>query len=190
MTYNPKTMKWEGNERELAAFDAPVEPRSSPPRQPALITKVGHSGGKVGVQVVGGMVFDPVRMCWLKVDEDPDDESDPFEGVDEIPDDVMSVDTHSAPGIPGGGSSIIMGVASSISGSGGASSAGRLAGAFGEFIVGEEFDVGPQFQKRQREEEDRWKQVVAGWITTDAGPKKENHWLYAELMQTQIPHLR
>ncbi|KAI8587477.1 hypothetical protein BDZ88DRAFT_239131 [Geranomyces variabilis] len=63
MVYNPTLQKWEGNEDALLEFD-----RASPSR-PALITNVG--GYKLP-QSVGGMVFDPVRMCWLGNDEDGD----------------------------------------------------------------------------------------------------------------------
>lgn len=189
MTYNPKTMKWDGNERDLTAFNEPAEDRTTPPRQPALISKVGHSGGKLGIQVVGGMVFDPTRMCWLKVDEGPEDEQDPFEGVEDIPEDIMSVDNQSVPGLPGGTGSIIMGGMSNFGGGSGGAGGGttsRASGAFGEFVVGEEFDVGPQFVQRQREEEDRWRKRVDGWITADAGPKRENRWLLKELTEAPL----
>ncbi|KAI5787193.1 hypothetical protein EDC01DRAFT_717972 [Geopyxis carbonaria] len=179
MTYNPRTMRWDGNERDLQAFDHPAETRT-PPRQPALITKVNQSGGKAGIQVVGGMVFDPSRMCWLKVDEDPEDEFDPFEGVDDLPDDMMSIDDQSITGRPGTNNSIVMGDASTFGGGGGG--AGRLNGAGGEFVVGEEFDVGPMFVGKQREEEERWRKRVEGWISIEVASKRENRFALKEIL--------
>ncbi|KAI7034468.1 hypothetical protein KC352_g47141, partial [Hortaea werneckii] len=89
MTYNPITQRWEGNENTLTHFDIPPPlqtptptghqrqsswleagppPSASPPR-PALIApmKAAH-----GVQVNGGMVFDPRQMKWLKLKEGRD----------------------------------------------------------------------------------------------------------------------
>lgn len=109
----------------------------TPPR-PALITNVNSSKA---FQVVGGMVFDPARMCWLKVapDED-DDEGDPFEGVEDLMDECTSIDGTNVGGL----------------------------GNCGEFIVGEEFDVGPEFVRRQREEEERWRRKLDGWVYNGA----------------------
>lgn len=80
MTYNPTLQKWEGNEDVLLEFD-----RASPSR-PALIT---NKGGYKMPQVVGGMVFDPTRMCWVGNEEEADVFAD-------FPDD-MSVITDVAP---------------------------------------------------------------------------------------------
>lgn len=33
-----------------------------------------------------------------------------------------------------------------------------------EWLVGEEFDVGPEFVKRQREEEERWRRKCEKWV--------------------------
>ena len=70
MTYNPALQKWEGNESALLDFDKPFVN----PVRPALITNIG--GSKIP-QVVGGMVFDPDKMCWIGNDEDVD----VFEGL-------------------------------------------------------------------------------------------------------------
>lgn len=160
MTYNPRTFRWEGNDRDLKAFELPDV--RTPPR-PALITKVNQSGSKMGIQVVGGMVFDPSRMCWLKVDEDPEDEGDPFEGLDDLPEDLMSVDGQSIAGVQTRTNSVVMGGVGSAFGGGIA----RISGGFGEFVVGEEFDVGPEFERRQREEEDKWRKLTHGWISAE-----------------------
>ena len=36
-----------------------------------------------------------------------------------------------------------------------------------EWTVAEEFDVGPEFVRRQRNEEDRWKRKVEKWLQTE-----------------------
>ncbi|KAF8468388.1 hypothetical protein BDZ91DRAFT_109092 [Kalaharituber pfeilii] len=137
MTYNPKTYRWEGNENSLEEFDR--HQAITPPR-PALITNINSntSGISKGIQIVGDMLFDPQRMCWLKVsNNDEDDEGDPFEGVDDLLDEVVSIDGTNVSG---------------------------LGTSCGEWIVGEEFDVGPEFVRRQREEEERWRRRVDGWV--------------------------
>lgn len=171
MRWNPTLFKWEGNENALTPFDAPILPPRSPKPPdgsskvaPALIANVGATKG---VQVVGGMVFDPQRMCWLKMAPSHasnhrfgraasprsigtlDDEEDPFAGLDDLDE---SKDRKSALGY---------GVRleddlSSIGGSKGL--------AEDEWLVGEEFDVGPEFVKRQRSEEENWRRKVEGWV--------------------------
>lgn len=175
MTYNPKTFRWEGNENEIRGFEAEKNP--TPPR-PALISNVNHSGSKLGIQVVGGMVFDPASMSWLKVDEDSEeDDHDPFEGFDDLMDqDMLSIDGFSGGGADSGIGPIFGGRSAE------GSRSGRLSGGFGEFVVGEEFDVGPEFVRRQREEEDRWRKKVDGWISTGEATKIENRWAIRELL--------
>lgn len=107
---------------------------TSPPR-PALITNGNAS--KMDVQVVNGMVFDPEQMCWVKL-SDEDGEKDPFEGLDDLtecPQDSTAV-------------------------------ANQAAGQFkqGEFAVGEEFDAGPVFIRRQRDEEIKWRRWTRHWV--------------------------
>jgi len=46
---------------------------------------------------------------------------------------------------------------------GGRKSEGGL-GLKDDWLVGEEFDVGPEFVKRQREEEERWKRKCEKWV--------------------------
>ncbi|KAH8145781.1 uncharacterized protein LAJ45_10258 [Morchella importuna] len=177
MTYNSKTFKWEGNENEVKGFETEKIP--TPPR-PALISNVNHSGSKLGIQVVGGMVFDPASMSWLKVDEDPDEENDdPFEGFDDLMDHDMTSNGFSGDG----GDSAIGPIFGGGSAGGGSRSGTRLSGGYGEFVVGEEFDVGPEFVRRQREEEDRWRKRVDGWISTGEATKMENKWAIRDLLE-------
>lgn len=195
MHWNSAHLRWEGNESVLASFNSnnerptsiptPVQglthhqsgPPPSPPR-PALITNM--AGAAQGVQVVGGMVFDPGRMCWLKMgrggrrssvaggatsnestsnpmspsvgdDDDDDQEEDPFKGIEDLKDTGppgMELDTP-GPNKKAAGSDAV-----------GASA--------GDWLVGEEFDLGPEFIRRQRDEEDVWRGRVAGWFAQGA----------------------
>ncbi|KAJ4340353.1 hypothetical protein N0V87_002645 [Didymella glomerata] len=122
-------------------------PAPSPPR-PALISQISAPRG---VQYEGRMVFDPVKMTWLKAPRqstgpaspmsvgDPDEEEDPFAGLDDLKDNESVV---------GGNNGM----------------AGGAANADDPTFVGEEFDVGPSFIRRQREEEAVWRRRVEGWV--------------------------
>ncbi|KAK9495179.1 hypothetical protein V1508DRAFT_411150 [Lipomyces doorenjongii] len=157
MRYNPTTYTWEGNDTVSADFD---DIALTPPR-PALIS---NFTANKGVQIVGGMIFDPVRMCWFKAHDtisgeglhDQEDEDDPFAGFDDLVDDLSQLNV-STPKLRAG------------------TSPGQIpakqmhntvdtGNVYGEFVVGEEFDVGPGFIKRQTDEEERWRRKVQGWI--------------------------
>lgn len=172
MSWNPILFRWEGNENALAPFEVPIpqptalaSPKSpgGGKAAPALIANVGATKG---VQMSGGMVFDPQRMCWLKMapqhgelrhgsSSNPmspdtlDDDDDPFAGLDDLDDGIK---------------------AKSTTGQGNDDSLGGTAAAKGsslvedEWLVGEEFDVGPEFVRRQKAEEERWKSKVDGWV--------------------------
>lgn len=179
MTYNPHTLRWEGNENTLQHFDLPPvetptptghrEPQSymdarhpppqarppppSPPR-PALIAPMSTASTQ-NIQVVGGMVFDPRAMKWLKFKSgereasgplspsvtDNDEEEDVFAGLDDLKD-------ENSPAVGAGGS-----VASP-----------NLAPADGGTSLHEEFDLGPAFITRQRDEEALWRKKCEGWF--------------------------
>ncbi|KAF1835203.1 hypothetical protein BDW02DRAFT_638747 [Decorospora gaudefroyi] len=128
---------------KLAQPPAPV-PAPSPPR-PALISQISVPRG---VQYEGRMVFDPVKMTWLKAPRptndlhspsDMDEDEDPFAGLDDLKDNES---------VAGG------------NGMGGAGTPNPEDPTF----VGEEFDVGPSFIRRQREEEAIWRRRVEGWV--------------------------
>lgn len=195
MHYNPVLYRWEGNENALAPFDAPIAPstRGSPlaaqaqlhtnpsskaeGQRPALITNIASATSQ-SVQVVGGMVFDPQRMCWLKLshtnqkdanpkpsspeahgqDDAAEDSDDPFAGLDDLEDNEPSrpVATQPHPHT----------TASASSSPDRARAKSSLAAD--EWLVGEEFDVGPEFIRRQREEEVRWRKKVEAWT----GPER------------------
>lgn len=145
MHWNPVLFRWEGNEKAVQGFEAAAPP--SPPR-PALITNFG--GPSSGTLVSGNMVFDNQAKRWLKLGSamsDPrspsvGDEDDPFRDIEDLADD----DGPAAGGMAGRGGG----------GAGGATA--------GEWLVGEEFDVGPEFVRRQREEEVVWRERTGGWF--------------------------
>jgi hypothetical protein len=121
-------------------------PVPSPPR-PALIS---HISAPRGVLHEGRMVFDPVKMKWLKAarhSNDPrspsefdDDEEDPFAGIEDFKDNESVAGRSNAPGDVGS------------------------PDVQDPSFVGEEFDVGPGFIRRQREEEAIWRRRVEGWV--------------------------
>ncbi|KAF8609229.1 hypothetical protein BDV93DRAFT_518076 [Ceratobasidium sp. AG-I] len=84
MKWNPKTLRWEGNEQVLREFDSHL-----PSSRPALITHITGStlAGALsptgsllasGARIVGNMMFDPVRMCWISCLPPEEDEPDVF----------------------------------------------------------------------------------------------------------------
>jgi hypothetical protein len=190
MTYNPTLHRWEGNEHALTAFNNPSTtslplhkennfyhhhsrsipanialatnppPRHGSPPRPALITPM--TGAATGVRIERGMVFDPQQMRWLKLDPrslnaDPsvlspgsvsiEEDDDPFAGLDDLKDERDVVE----PGTGGENKENVYG-----------SSAG--GGSIDDWAIGEEFDVGPTFIKRQKFEEAEWQRRVERWM--------------------------
>lgn len=119
-------------------------PAPSPPR-PALISQISVPRS---VQYEGRMVFDPVKMTWLKAPRphndvrspsEADEDEDPFAGLEDLKDNE------------------------SVAGGNGMSGTGTPNPDDPAF-VGEEFDVGPSFIRRQRDEESIWRRRVEGWV--------------------------
>ncbi|MCJ1374961.1 hypothetical protein MMC20_006194 [Loxospora ochrophaea] len=177
MHWNPQLFRWEGNENALVPFDVPIPTPGSPKAsstgngnmsKPALIANVGSTKG---VQVVGGMVFDPQRMCWLKMgpgsgtigrgrsdtieSSEAMEEEDVFAGLDDLEDKTT-----------GGGEWS----------EGGPKESGLTDS---EWLVGEEFDVGPEFVKRQRAEEEKWRRKVEGWVGEGRKERENDDWRWA-----------
>ncbi|KAG9240419.1 hypothetical protein BJ878DRAFT_292674 [Calycina marina] len=190
MYYNPYTYRWEGNENELDNFDAPAsspsistashmmrekdspaiyrEKENTTPR-PALITNINSSQN---VQVVGGMVFDPLRMCWLKMPHsapksgkseggDTMDGFDAFDDDEDVFKDVPDLEDDKGEDSVGGRKS---------------------EGLKDDWLVGEEFDVGPEFVRRQREEEERWRRKCETWVTIDRGNDNDWRWTIRDVL--------
>ncbi|KAL4879994.1 hypothetical protein BJY04DRAFT_83650 [Aspergillus karnatakaensis] len=174
MHYNPASFRWEGNENQIQGFDTTV-PRSPKP-SPALIT---HVGAMQNVQVVGGMVFDPQRMCWLKLAP-----SQP--GVDgvvavEDEDDVFSsladLEEHGASGKRATGP---------LEDSGPTVSGDDRSNedSSDEWPITEEFDVGPEFIRRQHTEEEKWRRKVDKWMNHNhAGFGSSWRWAIRDLVR-------
>lgn len=112
----------------------------------------------------GNMVFDPVKMSWMKAPRissgdprsppvDLDDEEDPFSGIEDLKD----------PNTPAPGAS---------------GPAGSTPNADEGTFVGEEFDLGPSFIRRQREEEAVWANKTKGWVGSirDNGESINDGW--------------
>lgn len=194
MVYNAALQRWEGNEHALTHFNNPSNttlplhpthnannshhhhtnstpsalalgirdqnaiPRHGSPPRPALISQVTQTRGP---RIERGMVFDPDRMKWLKVDPrsfgDPnkplspgsvsmEDDVDPFAGIEDLPDESRKI----------------------TPGAGGANKENErsVTGApmSDEWALGEEFDLGPTFIKRQRTEEAEWRRWAGSWF--------------------------
>lgn len=180
MYYNAETFRWEGNENALNLFDAAVSTPTQTPvsnvmrekeaastPRPALITNISATKG---VQVVGGMVFDPQNMCWLKLDppaKPKSDLSDPMDGFDALESDedvfkdIPDLEENAADddGVQG-----------------------RVSDVKDDWLVGEEFDVGPEFVRRQREEEDRWRKKCEKWVGRGSRDREAWRWTIRELV--------
>lgn len=145
----------------LMARTIKVGPIPSPPR-PALISQKTMPRE---IKVDSGMVFDPVKMSWRKAprkSEGPqpagteeDDEEDPFAGMEDLKDNESVAGT-------GVGGNTVSGIEDSA-------------------FVGEEFDLGPSFIKRQQEEEAIWRRKVEGWVGAmrDQGEQRSGGWRWA-----------
>lgn len=80
MKWNPTALRWEGNDQALRDFDS-----VGTSTRPALITHLTGSsicspvGSFVnGARIVGNMIFDPARMCWISALPPEEDEPDVF----------------------------------------------------------------------------------------------------------------
>ncbi|KAF3025754.1 hypothetical protein E8E14_014439 [Neopestalotiopsis sp. 37M] len=178
MTYNPDTCKWEGNETVLNAFDPPVttptmgttspnmtrDKESMTTPRPYLITNMGASNG---IKREGNMVFDPVHFRWIEAPGSNED--DPLAGFDALDDEDPFKD------IPD-----LEDKEHDNSGEGGQA---RASDVGSEWLVGEEFDVGPEFIRRQREEEERWRKKCERWINTDGRDSDAWRWALRDIVQ-------
>jgi hypothetical protein len=81
----------------------------------------------------------------------PDEEEDVFAGLDDLEDRS-----------PSKGEAQRRNVSSDLEGAG-----GEKGDSSDEWLVGEEFDVGPEFVRRQRSEEEKWKRKVEKWVGGD-----------------------
>jgi hypothetical protein len=139
-------------------------PRHGSPPRPALISNVNQNRGR---RVERGMVFDPEKMKWLKVDSrqldaaNPltpgsisiEEEEDPFAGIDDLPDERTKV----------------------MPGMGGVNK--ENASMDDDWNLGEEFDLGMRFIKRQRVEEVEWRKWTERWfVNGERRPDEGESW--------------
>jgi len=120
-------------------------------------------------------------MKWLKLKEGRDisgpispsvtdggeDEEDAFAGIDDLKDENALMPVGG--GIAGGGGSV---------GAGGMASPVSMAAA-GVGDVHEEFDLGPQFIRLQREEEGVWRRRCEGWFPFEEPRADDGRWRWA-----------
>ncbi|OBT49508.1 hypothetical protein VE04_10251, partial [Pseudogymnoascus sp. 24MN13] len=127
-------------------------------------------------------------MCWLKVPHqqrgkslsrnasEAGDTVDGFDALDDEEEDVFK----DVPDLEDKPSASSPNRDAHESGPGGRSrkSGGTDGGGLkDDWLVGEEFDVGPEFVRRQREEEERWKRKVEKWIGKDREVvDRESNW--------------
>ncbi|KAK4165030.1 putative cytokinesis inhibitor byr4 [Cladorrhinum sp. PSN259] len=187
MWYNPDSFRWEGNDNVLNAFDAPgsspstasvpqylIRERENAPPRPALITNIGPTKG---VQVVGGMIFDPQAMCWLKAapsqsGNNGNQEKDLLDGFNALDDeddvfkDIPDLEERTMASSDGGN--------------------GRSNDIKDDWLVGEEFDVGPEFVRRQREEEDRWRKKCSSWISNQVDRGDAWKWAIRDIVNQSL----
>lgn len=121
-----------------------------------------------GVQVNGGMVFDPRQMKWLKLKEGRDvsgplspsitdgEEEDPFAGIEMLKDENSPM--------PAGAASV--GMASPVS----------MAAAAGVGEVHEEFDLGPRFIQTVTDEEAIWRRRCENWFVGGEARVDDGSW--------------
>jgi hypothetical protein len=83
MRWNPQKLRWEGNDHVLRDFDNAMGSST----RPALITQltgaalgspVNSASGMPGARVVGNMLFDPIKMCWVSQLPPEEEEPDVF----------------------------------------------------------------------------------------------------------------
>ena len=99
MKWNPHTLRWEGNDHILRDFEAAVGAST----RPALITHLTGSslGSPVGsfnsgARIVGNMIFDPTRMCWISTLPPDEDEPDVFANLADDEEDGDSWESNGA----------------------------------------------------------------------------------------------
>lgn len=148
----------------------------------ALIMNVG---GSSGVQLVNGMVFDPRQMKWLKVAKGErgdsisrgtgsvqlEEEEDVFAGLEDLTEESENMSSmHEGPRerSTSGALDKLDPFTAEPAGLVDDEDAAHNSGLSGdEWGVAEEFDVGPDFVRRQRGEEERWKRKVEKWLRSE-----------------------
>ncbi|KFZ06149.1 hypothetical protein V502_09921 [Pseudogymnoascus sp. VKM F-4520 (FW-2644)] len=129
-------------------------------------------------------------MCWLKVphhqrahprsrnaSEGGADTMDGFDALDDEEEEDVFKDVPDLEDKPSASSPGRDAVESGQQGRSRKSGGTDGGGLKDDWLVGEEFDVGPEFVRRQREEEERWKRKVEKWIGKEREVvERESNW--------------
>lgn len=97
-----------------------------------------------------------------------EEDEDPFAGLDDLE------DTRDKKSIGGVGNKD----------NGSAGETGGKPMVDDEWLVGEEFDVGPAFVQRQRMEEEKWRKKVEEWV--GEGRKEEGDWRWGIRREVEV----
>ncbi|KAI5864186.1 hypothetical protein GGS23DRAFT_604503 [Durotheca rogersii] len=183
MKYNPRTFRWEGNDNALNAFDVPApspvtatlpphmtRDREGSASRPLLITNMTATKG---VKRVGDMVFDPQKMCWLKADASTFPSDDPMEGFNAMDDDDDDDPFKDIPDLSEKDKDSVSG------------GHGRGNDFRDDWLVGEEFDVGPEFIRRQHEEEVRWRRKCGNWDDGEERDQIQLRWALRKMIMEE-----
>lgn len=186
MVYNPSSHRWEGNESVLTEFEqiqtSPSRPalitnaaigslkrNSKPPIVPADLSRIStsthSSGGSNNVKVVGDMLFDPVKMCWVHTGG-ADYEEDVFANIDD--------DNWTSNGADDSFTRTTTSLHDDDTDEGMMTIRGRK----GDFEVGDEFDLSPEFiREAMAAEQDHYK-ALKGWISPNSSSVVDRQYLF------------
>ncbi|OCH96206.1 hypothetical protein OBBRIDRAFT_369390 [Obba rivulosa] len=182
MKWNPSTLRWEGNDHVLRDFDAAVGTST----RPALITHLtGSSIGSpvgsfaAGARIVGNMIFDPSRMCWISTLSPEEDEPDVFADLadDEDDDWEAKASTIRASQQPQGGSAAPADISSSTESRTPTSPSRKHVRSHSETEsdrcsrASMVCDVDDSFAETCREAEQRHRAELKGWISSPAASR-------------------
>ncbi|TFK77224.1 hypothetical protein BDN72DRAFT_873603 [Pluteus cervinus] len=198
MKWNPQTLRWEGNDHVLRDFDAAIGTST----RPALITHLTGSsiGSPVGTfasgaRIVGNMIFDPTRMCWISALPPDEDEPDVFAN---LADDEEDEDWEAKGGTIRASLQGLVSDASSITGVNSSASSDNLpdapsparshtrtiseSGSDRGSRASMVYDVDDSFAEKCRLAEERHRREMKGWKTTlarhDVFTEPDRSWLY------------
>ncbi|KAF9527839.1 hypothetical protein CPB83DRAFT_379411 [Crepidotus variabilis] len=199
MKWNPQTLRWEGNDQVLRDFDAAVGSST----RPALITHLTgsvmgspHGSFAAGARIVGNMVFDPQKMCWISTLAPEHDEPDVFANLADDEEDWDGKGATIRGAVPRVSDASSVGTAMSSNGdshgregstspapslhSRTISESGSDRGSRASMVVG---DIDDAFIASCRQAEDRHKVEMKGWKSSSSRREVpslsvDRSWLY------------
>lgn len=143
MRYNFEKQIWEGNDLELKKFD-------SLSKQPGLIAYISNKG----IQIINDMWFDPQNLRWVKINEkkEPQEEEDPFAGVQDLPEEDPMTKSHTSSRSSSGFQKM---------------KSSRSTPNIGQLGMGDEFFISKDFASRLAREDERWNRKYGAWFPPD-----------------------